>query len=73
MRFSVTRRGAHGIRIWPLRRDERSGFLIDAGGKWRSDWPEHVKAVGDSTRAGVSGSLHSIVTGSFQWDYVNTW
>ncbi len=28
------------MRLWPLRRDERSGVLIGAGGMRRSDWPE---------------------------------
>ncbi len=30
------------IRLWPPRRDERSGVLIGAGGMWSSDWPERV-------------------------------
>ncbi len=30
------------IRLWPLRRDDRSGVLIGAGGTRRSDWPVRV-------------------------------
>ncbi len=26
-------------RIWPSRRDKRSGVLISSGGTWRFDWP----------------------------------
>ncbi len=26
------------IRLWPLRRDDRSGVLIATGGTQRSDW-----------------------------------
>ncbi len=38
--------GATNIRIWRPSRDKRSSILIGAGGVWRSDWPECVKAIG---------------------------
>ncbi len=40
----------HGVRLWPLRRDDRSGVLIGAGGIRRSDWPARVLANNASTR-----------------------
>ncbi len=36
--FSVARGCVNSIRIWPPRRDERSGVLIGVGGTRRSDW-----------------------------------
>ncbi len=33
------------IRIWPPKREERSCFLLGAGGIRRSDWPKCVWAV----------------------------
>ncbi len=51
----VTRGCVNRIRIWPLKRDERSGVLIGAGGTYRSDWPERVRGAIDSPRAGKSG------------------
>ncbi len=38
------------IRLWPLRRDDHSGVLTDAGGTRRSDWPAQVLANDVSTR-----------------------
>ncbi len=38
------------IRLWPLTRDYHSGVLIDAGGRWRSDWSVRVLANDVSTR-----------------------
>ncbi len=37
------------IRLWPLRRDYRSGVLIGAGGERRCDWPVHMLANDVST------------------------
>ncbi len=34
----VPRGCVYSIRLWPLRRDNHSGVLIDAGGERRSDW-----------------------------------
>ncbi len=34
------------ICIWPPRRDEHSGVLIGTGGRWRSELPVRVLAVG---------------------------
>ncbi len=36
-------------RLWPLRPDDHSGVLIDAGGRHRSDWPARVLANDVST------------------------
>ncbi len=58
------------IRLWSLRRDDRSGVLIGAGGTRRSDWLARVdcwrsrekrsiarvRGAIDCTRAGTSGS-----------------
>ncbi len=55
--LSVARRCESCIRLWPLRLDNSSRALIDAGGTRRPDWPAHVLAndvsIGaiDSTRA----------------------
>ncbi len=38
------------MRLWPLRRDDRSGALIGAGGERRSDWPAPMQADDISTR-----------------------
>ncbi len=35
-------RRVNRIRLWPPRRDDNSGVLIDAGGRRRSDWPVRV-------------------------------
>ncbi len=44
------------IRIWPRRRDERSGIMIGAGGAWRSDrLLAFARVEIDSTRARTSG------------------
>ncbi len=54
-RLSVTCRRVIRIRIWPSKRDQRSGALIGAGGTWRSDWSERVLAFGVRWRARVLG------------------
>ncbi len=38
------------ICLWPLGRDTRSGVLIGASGRRRSDWPARVLATDISTR-----------------------
>ncbi len=65
------------IRLWSLRHDDSSCALIGAAGMWRSDWRRRnvgavisqsvcrllafaLEAIG-STRAGASGSLHSLL------------
>ncbi len=45
----------NGIRLWPLRRDERSGALIGAGVTWRSDGPARVLAYNVNTRIDRQG------------------
>ncbi len=65
--MSVTRRCVIRIRIWPPKRDQRSGVLIGAGGTWRSDWPEllaFAREALESSRAKSSVSLHSTTTSS---------
>ncbi len=46
----VPRGCVNRIRLWPLRRDYRSGVLIGTSGEQRSDWPVHVLANDVSTR-----------------------
>ncbi len=46
----VPRGCVNRIRLWPLRRDDHSGILIGAGGRWLSDWPAVVLANDVSTR-----------------------
>ncbi len=52
----VSRGCVNKIRLWPLRRDDRSGVLIGAVGTRRSDWLECLGAVGIHAR---SGPLHA--------------
>ncbi len=61
----MTCRCVSRIRIWPCRRDERSGVLIGAGGTRRSDWPEHMCSITRSLKAATKSAKTNSVEQSF--------